>query len=158
MLILRPTTSDDLAAVVTIEAAPDTAAWLSTTGLAWHQDALADADLDHVVVEHDGVLTGFAVLAGLTTGDGVVEVRRMVLAPMVRGAGLGRALVQAAVGRAYDRHGASRVWLDVKAHNDRARFLYASEGFTETERVAAAVTETDGTTSDLVVMVHRPND
>jgi diamine N-acetyltransferase len=156
VLSIRPTTADDLAAVVEIESAPDTAQWLCTTGLAWHQQALADTDQDHVVAERDGALTGFVVLAGLDSDQGEIELRRMALAPPARGSGLGRKLLRAAVARAYGDHGARRVWLDVKSHNRRARALYASEGFAESRLLADAVAETDGTTSDLVVMVHTP--
>lgn len=158
MLSIRPTTADDLVAVVAIESATDTAEWLCATGLPWHERALADTDQDHVVAFHDDGLTGFAVLAGLSTDDRRIELRRMALAPTDRGKGLGRALLRATVARAYGRHGARQVWLDVKAQNHRARTLYTSEGFTESELHSGAVTEPDGTTSDLVVMTHRrPN-
>lgn len=47
----------------------------------------------------------------------------MVIAAERRGAGLGRRLLRAAVGRAYEHHAARRVWLDVKDDNVRARAL-----------------------------------
>ncbi|MGH3655712.1 MAG: hypothetical protein ACRDUA_03540 [Micromonosporaceae bacterium] len=37
----------------------------------------------------------------------------------------------------------------------RARTLYESGGFRTTETLVAAVTEADGTTTDLLVMVHQ---
>jgi diamine N-acetyltransferase len=156
VLTLRPTTPDDLDRVVSLEATADTVEWLCDTGRAWHERALSDPDQEHLVAEEDGVVVGFGVLVGLRTGDGAIELRRMAVDPAVRGRGQGRALLRAAIDRAHDRHDARRVWLDVKAHNRRARALYESEGFAPTETIADAVTEADGTTSDLVVMVLEP--
>jgi diamine N-acetyltransferase len=147
MLTLRPTGADDLGRVVAIEAAADTAQWLGETGWAWHERARADPDQDHVVVELDGVVVGFGVMAGLRTADRVIELRRMVVHPEFRGCGLGRSLLRSMRRRAHALHGASRVWLDVKPDNRRARKLYESEGFAPT---AAA----EETASELIVMVH----
>jgi ribosomal protein S18 acetylase RimI-like enzyme len=97
---------------------------------------------------------GFAVLAGLRSGGGI-ELRRMAVSPAHRRAGRGRALLKAVLARSCQHHGALQVWLDVKAHNHRARALYESEGFTITETLTGAVTEADGTHSDLVVMAHQ---
>jgi ribosomal protein S18 acetylase RimI-like enzyme len=157
MPTIRPTRTEDLDRVVALEAAADTVEWLCETGRAWHERALADRDQEHLVVEYDGAVIGFGVLAGLRTCDGVIELRRMAVDPAHRGSGTGRALLRAAIGRALDRHGAHRVWLDVKVHNERARLLYESEGFVPTETQAGAVAEPDGTTSDLLVMVRQPS-
>jgi ribosomal protein S18 acetylase RimI-like enzyme len=152
MLSIRPGTAGDLAQVAVLEIGPDTAMWLGETGLAWHERALADPDQEHLVADDDGRLAGFVLLAGLAGGGHAVELRRMAVDPARRGAGLGRLLLRAALARARDEHGARRVWLDVKAHNLRARALYESEGFTLTDTPAAEMVEADGTTSELVVM------
>ena len=154
MVAIRPTRTEDLAQVTRLEAATDTAAWLSETGRTWHEQALADPDQEHLVIDDNGALTGFLVLAGIQRDDRAVELRRMVVHPDVRGTGCGRALLKAALVRAYEHHDARRVWLDVKAHNLRARALYESEGFVTTDTLAAAVTEADGSAADLKVMVH----
>jgi diamine N-acetyltransferase len=70
-------------------------------------------------------------------------------------AGLGRELLRAAVARARDEHAAHRVSLDVKAHNRRAIALYESEGFTLVTGSPKTMTEPDGRTSELLVMVLR---
>lgn len=155
MLTIRPTTADDVNHVVTLEGAAETAEWLGETGALWHEKALADPDQEHVIAEYDGALVGFAVLAGRRTGNGVIELRRMVVDSALRGSGHGRALLQVVVARAHQRHGAHRVWLDVKVHNRRARSLYKSEGFVPTETQFGAITDPDGTTSDLLVMVRQ---
>jgi ribosomal protein S18 acetylase RimI-like enzyme len=155
MLKLRPTTPEDLDELTAWESEPDTAEWLAETGLAWHTRALADPDQEHVVALDSGASIGFAVLAGLRSGEGI-ELRRMVVSPEHRGAGRGRALLQAVLERSYRHHGARSVWLDVKTHNRRARALYESEGFLQRQTLQNAIVEPDGTASDLVIMVHRP--
>jgi ribosomal protein S18 acetylase RimI-like enzyme len=71
--------------------------------------------------------------------------------------GRGRALLRAALARTYQRHPGRRIWLDVKAGNQRARSLYEAEGFAVTRVLAGAVPEPDGQpASDLVVMEHSP--
>lgn len=133
MLMLRPATPDDLHDVAGRESDPDTSAWPGETGPAWHDRVLAAPDQEHVVATDSGAVVGFAVLAGLRGGE-TVELRRMVVAPAHRGAGLGRALSHAVLDRAYARHGARTVWLDVKERNHRARALYGTSGFDTRER------------------------
>ncbi|MET7563664.1 GNAT family N-acetyltransferase [Streptomyces sp. NPDC005479] len=155
MPILRATTPDDLPALTGWESEPDTFMWLGETGQAWHSRALADLDQEHVVAVEGQVLVGFAVLAG-THGTEGIELRRIVVAPAHRGTGLGRVLLQAVLRRAYEHHCAQTVWLDVKRHNHRARSLYEASGFVERETLRNAVAELDGTSSDLVILVHQP--
>lgn len=163
MLTIRPTTRDDLDRVVAVEADLDTAVWLAEIGRGWHELTLDDPDAEHLIAEHlvagdavrpDDRIAGFVVLAGLRDGDGLVEIRRMVLERGRRGTGLARLLLAAAVERAYTRHGARGVWLDVKAHNERAIALYRSGGFVRAPGARGALTEPDGTVTELVVMVH----
>lgn len=149
MLELRVTTLDDLADVHAMEQAADTGQWLGETGRRWHEQALADPDQEHLAAGPRGALTGFAVLAGLERADRVIELRRMVVAPASRGTGQGRALLRAAIARAYDQHGAARVWLDVRPGNQRARSLYQAEGFAPVAGVGPAPGD------DLLVLEHR---
>jgi GNAT superfamily N-acetyltransferase len=104
--VIRIGTVADLPAIVAVESGADTIGWLGETGLAWHQRTMADPDTEYLVsAGPDGELAGFAVLAGLRSRD--VELRRIVVAAALRGAGLGRALAAAAIERAYQRHGAA---------------------------------------------------
>lgn len=154
MLTLRATAAGDLQDVAEWEAEPDTAVWLGGTGHAWHIRALDDPDQEHLIGMDVGVPIGFVVLAGLRAAK-TIELRRMVVSTAHRGAGRGRGLLMAAVARAYDRHGARGVRLDVKAENGRARALYESAGFAATETRANAVLEPGGTPSDLIIMTHQ---
>lgn len=136
-LVLRPTGPDDLDQVVVMEAHPESAPWLGDIGRGWHERSLADPAQEHLVAEtaaEPGVLLGFVVLAGLT--DPVLGIRRLVVSPEHHGQGWGRAMLRAAVTRAHRRHGARKVWLDVKPANVRARALYESEGFRAEQELA----------------------
>jgi diamine N-acetyltransferase len=157
VLTLRLTTPGEVAAVTAIEAAADTGEWLGDTGHAWHERALADPAQEHLVAGEPGALLGFAVLAGLDRRDRVIELRRMVVAPALRGTGKGRALLQAVLTRALRQHQAARVWLDVKPDNLRARSLYESEGFTVTD-VLTQQLDPAGTTGLLVMQHVRPHE
>ena len=133
---VRPADPDDLAAIVEIEAGPQTGRFLGVTGRGFHGRALADPDQEQLVAECGGEVVGFVVLAGLRDGGGRVELRRIVVAHGHRGAGYGRLLFRAVVDRAYRRYGARQVWLDVKPDNSRAQALYASEGFVPAGTIA----------------------
>jgi diamine N-acetyltransferase len=154
-MTLRATAAADLGHVTAWEAQADTRMWLGETGPAWHEQAVADPDQEHLIAEDAGTPAGFAVLAAVRTGDGAIELRRMVVSPAVRGTGRGRALLRAVLARAGHDHRAARVWLDVKPQNQRARQLYETEGFTLTRTIPGALTEPDGTTTDLLVMTRQ---
>lgn len=137
MLALRATARADLAAVTAWEAEPDTACWLGDTGPAWHGHALSDPTQEHLIALRAGVPVGFAVLARVPGPS--VELRRVVLAAEHRGSGHGRALLRALLARAATVHGATEVWLDVKADNTRARALYAANGFTVSRAIGQLI-------------------
>jgi ribosomal protein S18 acetylase RimI-like enzyme len=59
----------------------------------------------------------------------IAWVLRMYVAASSAGAGVGRALMRAALGRARELPGVAKVNLTVAAHNARAVGLYESEGF-----------------------------
>lgn len=154
MLTLALATIDDLPDLIAWESDPDTSLWLAETGEAWHLRAMVDHDQESVLAHDAGTRVGFAVLAGLEVRDSL-ELRRMVVAPAHRGKGWGRELLHTVVGWAYGHHSARTVWLDVKSHNHRARSLYESAGFVWRETRVNAITEPDGSTSDLLIMVHQ---
>lgn len=149
-LRVRLATESDLDTLVALEVEPDTARYLGFIGREFHQRAFADDDQEQIVAEIDGRVVGFVVLAGLRTGGGRIELRRIVLSNSYRGAGHGRALFRAAVARAYRDHGAKELWLDVKPDNLRGQKLYESEGLVRTGTIPDP-TDPDG---ELLVMTY----
>ncbi|PSM41241.1 GNAT family N-acetyltransferase [Streptomyces dioscori] len=86
---------------------------------------------DHLVAELGGRLAGYVRLGfptPLASNAHVRQIQGLAVADEVRGNGVGRALVRAAVEEAR-RQGARRITLRVLGHNTPARRLYESEGF-----------------------------
>ncbi|MEV7861681.1 GNAT family N-acetyltransferase [Streptomyces hirsutus] len=85
----------------------------------------------HLVAEHEGRVVGYIRLGcptELASHAHVQQILGLAVSEEVRGRGIGRALVRAAVQEARDR-GARRITLRVLGHNTTARALYESEGF-----------------------------
>ena len=127
---LRPTTEADLDFVLKAESDPDTQPFIIPWTRGRHAVALRDTDIAHRIGDDDTRnAVGFVILGGLTNENSSIEFRRIVVAE--KGRGYGRAMVRAVRELAFNELGAHRLWLDVKAHNERARTLYRSEGFVE---------------------------
>lgn len=125
---LRRTALADIPWVTALEAHPDNAPYVTVWSQEQHARALSDPDVLHLVLEREArARAGYLILADLSRTDRVLQLMRVVVAD--KGAGLGRACVQAAKRIAADDYGATRLWLDVRERNARARALYESEGF-----------------------------
>jgi ribosomal protein S18 acetylase RimI-like enzyme len=86
---------------------------------------------DHLVAELDGRLVGYIRLGfptPLASNAHVRQIRGLLVDDTVRGKGIGRALIRAAMERARAL-GARRITLHVLGHNTPARALYEAEGF-----------------------------
>lgn len=128
---LRPATTADLDAIMTIErAAFPSDAWSA----AMMAEELASPHNHYVVAERAGRIEGYAGLrapAGASDGD----VQTIALAESARGRGAGRALLVALLEQAALRD-VRHVFLDVRDDNPVAHALYVSEGFREIGRRA----------------------
>jgi RimJ/RimL family protein N-acetyltransferase len=93
-----------------------------------HAASFGDPDIVHAILHHDHLgRAGFLIVAGLTDPHGNLELRRLVVTAKRRG--FGRAAVRLVQQLAFVEQHARRLWLDVKERNQRARWLYESEGF-----------------------------
>jgi diamine N-acetyltransferase len=145
-LALRATTEPDLPFVLRAERATD---FVRHWPIEEHRAILADPHAAHWTVEHDGRTAGFLILRGLGTPDRSVELKRLVIAEP--GRGLGHLTLRLLKTVAFERLAAHRLWLDVMEHNERARHLYASEGFSVEGTMREAIRVGDRF-RDLVVM------
>ncbi len=152
-LALRPTRADDLGYVVAAESDADNAPYLAPSPRAEHEGFLGDPRQRHLIAEVEGRPVGF-VLMRLHPEDRAVELRR--LAVTEKGRGYGRATLRAVARAAFEEHGAHRLWLDVKPHNERARALYRSEGFVEEGVLRDALLTGDRFESLVVMSLLRP--
>lgn len=77
----------------------------------------------------ESALIGFLLLAGRASAHQSVEFRRIVIAE--KGKGYGKEALKLVKQLVFEQWQAHRLWLDVFDHNQRARQVYASEGFVE---------------------------
>ncbi|MDH5329696.1 MAG: GNAT family N-acetyltransferase [Aquincola sp.] len=136
---LRPTMLSDLEWVITVENDAVNRPFITPWERVQHEGALRIPDTRHFIVEAgaDAPRAGFVILQGLRNPHRSVELKRIVLQP--KGQGLGRACARLLKRMAFTDLHAHRFWLDVKSLNERARSLYASEGFVEEGRLRESV-------------------
>lgn len=139
-LRLRPSMLSDLDWVVGVEQDGENRPFITPWERTQHEGALRFPDSRHFIVE-DGEQErlGFVILQGCRNPHGSVELKRLVLQPGRHGRGLGRACVRELKKLAFTQLKAHRLWLDVKALNERAHRLYQSEGFVEEGRLRESV-------------------
>jgi RimJ/RimL family protein N-acetyltransferase len=148
---LRPTMQSDLDFVLSLEQDPDNLPFITPWERTQHEAAIRFPDFRHFIVEAGPELdaAGFVILIGCRSQNQSLELKRMVVG--AKGRGTGRATLRVVKKVAFDDLGAHRLWLDVKKRNERARALYAAEGFVVEGELREAV-RVDGGFETLVVM------
>jgi RimJ/RimL family protein N-acetyltransferase len=151
LLRLRPTMLSDLDFVQTVETDSQNLPFITPWERTQHEGAVRFPDFRHFIVEagDEWARAGFVILQGCRSQHRSVELKRIVLQP--KGQGIGRACVRLLKHMAFRDLRAHRFWLDVKALNQRAAALYASEGFVEEGRLRESVKLVEGYES-LIVM------
>ncbi len=118
---IRPAQSADARRCVAIERVAFSDPWSEAGFL----EALETPAGFGLVAERDGELVGY-VLGRIAAGEG--EILNLAVAPTARRAGVGRALLDAALDLLV-RRGGREVFLEVRASNLPARRLYEAAGF-----------------------------
>ncbi|MGF1509009.1 MAG: GNAT family N-acetyltransferase [Myxococcota bacterium] len=148
-LIWRATEEADLPFVTEAEGNPENHRFVLPWSLERHLAALADPDILHACLRLRNHRVGYVILGGLRSTHRAIEFRRLVI--VAKGLGFGRRSVRKVKEYAFGELGAHRLWLDVKAHNIRARTLYSTEGFREEGTLRDCIRGAEGWES-LVVM------
>jgi diamine N-acetyltransferase len=153
---LRPTMTSDLEFVVSLERDPQNLAFITPWERTQHEAAIRFPDFRHFIIEGGPGLesVGFVILIGCRSQNQSLELKRMVVRS--KGEGFGRAALRVIKKVAFDDLGAHRLWLDVKAHNTRAKALYDSEGFVVEGVLRESVRTNDGFVSMVVMSMLRP--
>jgi ribosomal-protein-alanine N-acetyltransferase len=124
---LRRAERSDLGAVVEIEKVSFADPW----SIASFRSALAEERVMFVVAESaTAELLGY-VVAWCTVDE--AELANVAVIPSARGAGVGKALVDAAL-RYGEQHGCFCMYLEVRESNAAARAVYAARGFEQVGR------------------------
>jgi len=125
-LTLRKTEEADLDYVLHAEHSDENRSFLIPWSREQHVQSLVNPDIRHLIAQTE-TRVGYAILAGFRSPHGSIELRRLVITE--KGRGYGKATVDLIKDLAFKTHGAHRLWLDVKDHNQRARGLYEAAGF-----------------------------
>jgi ribosomal-protein-alanine N-acetyltransferase len=127
VLSIAPVREADLGAIATIERAVFSDPWSERS----FREALSQPAIYFAAARSDdGDVLGY-VVAWFVADEG--QIANLAVAPAGWGAGIGRALLTAALREGVSR-GASDVYLEVRDSNHRARRLYGSCGFKEVGR------------------------
>jgi diamine N-acetyltransferase len=148
---LRPTMTSDIEFVLSLEQDRANLPYITPWERTQHEAAIRFPDFRHFIVEGGAGLdsVGFVILIGCKGQNQSLELKRMVVG--TKGEGFGRAALRVVKRVAFDDLGAHRLWLDVKAHNSRAKALYEGEGFVQ-EGVLRESVRTEGGFISMVVM------
>jgi [ribosomal protein S18]-alanine N-acetyltransferase len=126
-VVIDGATTDDVAAVVAIEAVAFSDPWSAQS----FHDALDHPAVYFACARRDDVRVAGYVVAWFVADEG--EIANLAVSPDGWGSGIGRALLDAALDEGA-RRGARAVYLEVRDSNERARRLYRSRGFEEVGR------------------------
>jgi diamine N-acetyltransferase len=151
-LQLRHTTRGDLDFVLSAERDRDAAPFIVRWDRARHEQAIAEADEEHLLILDGARALGFVLLAGVAAGHSI-ELRRIVV--VERNRGLGRLALGLVLEHSFRTLGAHRVWLDVMIDNARARRAYSAAGFVLEGVLRDALRTADGYRSLAVMSVLR---
>src|SRR6478609_9559954 len=127
-VILRPSEPGDIDFVLAAEADPEAAPNIGPRTRERHLQALTNPDEEHLMILSEERPVGFALLTDLTGSNRNFEIHTIVITE--RGRGFGQAALELIIDRAFEVHGAHRVWLDAVGANARARHVYEKLGFT----------------------------
>lgn len=126
-LSLSPAAVDDLARFAAFEQEPDTAEFIIPSTSEQHAACFEQPNVVYLAIRQAGDLVGFILLQH----DGPsVEFRRIVITPTARG--IGQQAITEMEHYCRTQLSATRVWLDVFAHNHRGRHIYEKLGYRQT--------------------------
>ena len=117
-----------------------------------HIRLIQDDNIEHLMLKSENNETlGFAILAGLK--DSNIEFRRIVIKE--KGKGYGRTAIRKIKQHCFEKLNCRRLWLDVLANNDRARYLYQSEGFVEERKSNEGIIINDKFQQLVIMAMHK---
>ena len=117
---IRPSSTDDLATILTIESLTNKIPWTE-------QQFLSSAEVGHysVVIEEKEGVVGFAIYSPIVPESHLLNI---AITPSHQGQGLGRQLLQKVILQ-NKMLGVKSLTLEVRVSNNSAINLYESEGF-----------------------------
>ena len=128
---LRATVEADLPFVLRTETDPANFAYITPWSPEEHESSLGDPNIGHWVIQalRDQSPVGHMIAVGLTNENGILYLKRLVVA--CKAQGYGRLALRAFHPMAFRELSFTCTWLSVCHDNSRARALYESEGYVE---------------------------
>ena len=129
-LKITDTQNSDVDEIVLMERAIDNSKFILPNTKKEHINLIKDKDVAHLIIRSkNDKIVGFVILAGLKNKNQSIEFRRIVISQ--KGIGIGRAAIRQIIKYCFEKLSCHRLWLDVLESNDRAIYLYKTEGFIE---------------------------
>ena len=136
--------------VLQAEAEQENAQYIGQWSATQHINALADADILHLLVKNiAGEYVGYVILRGLSSPDDSIEFMRLVIT--AKGFGYGKSVLSLIKKWCFEVRKAHRLWLDVRENNYRAQHVYQSQGFRR-EGIFRECVKVENSYESLVVM------
>lgn len=127
MLALQPLTEADISFAIQSENHPDNRRFVGQWTYEQYHDALTDENYQCFLFVDDEQPVGHCILHDLQNPDNSILLKRIIV--QAKGQGYGRAALAQLTDYAFKMLKANRLWLDVRAFNERAEALYKSVGF-----------------------------
>ena len=136
-LLIVKTKELDISEIISMENDIENSQFIFPNSKEEHLNLIKDDDIEHLLLKSDeNEVIGFAILAGLKNRNRDIEFRRIVIRH--KGRGFGRVAIKGIKEYGFIKLNCHRLWLDVLKSNERAIYLYKSEGF----KKEGALTET----------------
>lgn len=119
----------DLDYVLQIEYCDENRKFIIPWDIEEHRKSLVNENDLHLIIEEKEMKQriGYVIVSGLNNIHNSIELVRIAVSN--KGKGFGREALRLIKDYVFNYLNAHRLWLDVKVMNDRAKYLYDSEGF-----------------------------
>ena len=146
MLTLQSLTEVDISFAIQSENHPDNRRFVGQWTVEQYQNALHDPNYQCFLFVVNSQPVGHCIIYDLQNPDDAILLKRIVV--QAKGKGYGRAALEKIMAHVFKTLNANRLWLDVRAFNERAEALYKSVGF-EYEGTQRKASRLDDTYYDL---------
>lgn len=128
MITLKATSPSHITYILKIEEEEENQDFIIPYTRKQHEQIIQDRDALHLsVMNKEGKLVGFVILAGLQNSNNAIEFRRIVIAE--KGKGYGSTVINYVKKYCFEKLKCHRLWLDVFDFNTKAQYIYLKAGF-----------------------------
>lgn len=127
-LHIHKTQVHDIDTIISMERDNENSQFIVPNSKEGHYNFITDYNVGHLLIKSENhEIIGFVILVGLKNKNKSIEFRRIVIRD--KGKGYGRMTIKEIKKYCFEKLNCHRIWLDVLTTNERAKYLYYSEGF-----------------------------